>query len=246
LQTGLSQSCLPLGITFSTQAQIDSFQIKYPNCRHIQGPVVINGPDITNLNGLTSVASIGGFLDIASNNSLTDITGLINLKSINGYLQVGWNRALKSLTGLDSIEFDAITSLEIRQNDSLSNCSVQSICYYILTGKSLQIYSNTTGCNNAQEIFDRCHYDLGVETHNQNNDLSIYPCPASNFVTIETLPTLKPCQLSILNLNGQEIINCSISEQKTQIDISGLASGVYYVKLCNGKSVQMGKIVKQL
>jgi len=27
-----SQSCLPDGITFSTQAQIDNFQINYPGC----------------------------------------------------------------------------------------------------------------------------------------------------------------------------------------------------------------------
>ena len=50
--TTLSQPCLPEGITFTTQAQIDSFQINYPNCNEIEGDVEIIGDDITNLNGL--------------------------------------------------------------------------------------------------------------------------------------------------------------------------------------------------
>ena len=43
-----SQSCLPDGITFSTQQQIDNFQIDYPGCSEIEGSVIINGNDITN------------------------------------------------------------------------------------------------------------------------------------------------------------------------------------------------------
>ncbi len=31
----LSQSCLPNGITFTTQAEIDNFQTNYPNCTEI-------------------------------------------------------------------------------------------------------------------------------------------------------------------------------------------------------------------
>ena len=37
----LSQPCLPDGITFNTQAQIDSFQILHPNCTEIEGDVII-------------------------------------------------------------------------------------------------------------------------------------------------------------------------------------------------------------
>jgi len=58
--TVLSQSCLPDGITFSTQAEIDDFQTNYPGCTEIEGDVIINGSNITNLNGLSVVTSIGG------------------------------------------------------------------------------------------------------------------------------------------------------------------------------------------
>jgi len=44
-----SQPCLPNGIIFTTQNQIDSFQINNPNCTEIEGDVRIEGIDITNL-----------------------------------------------------------------------------------------------------------------------------------------------------------------------------------------------------
>lgn len=57
-----SQPCLPEGITFNTQEQIDNFQINYPNCTEIEGGVLIEGTDITNLNGLSVITSIGDYL----------------------------------------------------------------------------------------------------------------------------------------------------------------------------------------
>ena len=44
-----SQSCLPQGISFTSQAQIDSFPINYPGCTEIEGPVTISGSNIKNL-----------------------------------------------------------------------------------------------------------------------------------------------------------------------------------------------------
>jgi hypothetical protein len=75
--------------------------------------------------------------------------------------------------------------------------------------------------------------------------LNIYPNPLSEKITIELSGI--PCtrQLSIMNLNGQEVMQYKITESKTQIDITSLPSGVYFVRLTNDKTVQVGKIVKQ-
>ena len=71
--------CLPEGITFTTQEEIDNFQVNYPNCTEIAGHVTINGEDITNLNGLDQVTSIGGSLRINYNSMLTSLEGLDQL-----------------------------------------------------------------------------------------------------------------------------------------------------------------------
>ncbi len=57
-----SQPCLPEGITFTTQAQIDNFQVNNPNCTEIEGDVLIEGNDITNLDGLDVIIAVSGNL----------------------------------------------------------------------------------------------------------------------------------------------------------------------------------------
>lgn len=97
----LSQSCLPEGIEFTTQAKIDSFQINYPSCTEIEGFVTIGGSDITNLDSLITISGIGGSLLIghyymrpddgyvfAGNPNLINIQGFQNLISIGGSLQL--------------------------------------------------------------------------------------------------------------------------------------------------------------
>lgn len=105
----IAQPCLPQGISFETQAQIDSFQINYPNCTQIEGDVGIGGDDITTLSGLNVITSIGGDLYINGNTSLENLTGLENLTSVSGslYIAIDWwgagNPALTSLTGLQGL-----------------------------------------------------------------------------------------------------------------------------------------------
>ena len=213
-----AQSCLPDGITFTTQSQIDSFQFNYPDCTEIEGDVTIFGFEfweITNLNGLSLVTSIGSDLTIYMNEALTDLTGLEgltfvggdltingnlymtsltgldNLTSIGGSLRIYWNDSLtsltglenltsvggslviqdipaltslvglnnltsiggglmidnnitlNSLTGLDNIDAGSISNLYIRNNSSLSNCAVQSICDYLASPNgTIEIHDN--------------------------------------------------------------------------------------------------------
>ena len=315
--TGSSQPCLPLGITFSTQAQIDSFHANYPNCTQIEGDVTISGANITNLNGLngltsiggnlricndsvlpnlsglgslTSIAynlfvgynpvltsltgleavtsiggaleiysnqaltsltgleavtSIGGALEIYSNQALTSLTGLEAVTSIGGALEIYSNQALTSLTGIDSIDFESITTLGIYHNDSLSNCSVQSICNFLLTGRGVQIYSNKTGCNSPQEVSDNCPYDLNVQNITENNAFSIYPNPATDIITVELSGTTHGGNLTIVDIEGQQVITRQITESKTQMDLSSLPSGVYFVRLIGDRTTAVGKFVKQ-
>jgi hypothetical protein len=134
-------SCLPEGITFSTQSQIDSFPLNYPNCTEIEGDVTINGDDIssldalnlitningdvkiiscalTNLSGLEGLSSIGG--DLITLVGLSSLSGLEELTLIGGNLRIlGSN--LTSLSGLEGLTF--IGSLSIGSNYNLTSLS---------------------------------------------------------------------------------------------------------------------------
>lgn len=130
-----SQSCLPEGITFTSKAQIDSFQVNYPGCTIIEGDVTIAGNDISNLAGLNVLDSILGKLDIGGGNDLIDLSGLESLKFIGESLNVDFCEYLRYFSGLNNlttisgslhIEFnDRLTSITGLQN--LSSVGVLSI-----------------------------------------------------------------------------------------------------------------------
>lgn len=143
----MSQNCLPDGIDFTTQIQIDSFPTNYPNCTRIIGDVDIHGDDISNLDSLISVTSYGALLDIRYNpilssldglsnvttisalrisgdNELTDLTGLENLDSLNWGLTIWNTNILSSLNGLNGVSI--IGGINIRFNEVLSDLTALS------------------------------------------------------------------------------------------------------------------------
>jgi hypothetical protein len=106
-----SQPCLPEGITFTTQEQIDSFQVNYPDCTEIEGNVEIGSyppnSSITNLDGLSEITYIHGQFSIIHNELLSDFSGLDSLKYCFDLQMVG-NNSIVNLNGfnsLDSISF---------------------------------------------------------------------------------------------------------------------------------------------
>ena len=77
--------------------------------------------------------------------------------------------------------------------------------------------------------------------------ITVYPNPSSTTIIIGLSHTtaIKNTFLTIYNLKGQELITSQITGPKTQIDISNLLSGVYFVKVVGEKGLQVGKFVKQ-
>ncbi len=218
-------TCLPDGITFMTQAEIDNFQTNYPSCIEIEGNVIIQNTErnnITNLNGLNVLTSIGGLLEISGNSALT------------------------SLAGLNNIAGNSITSLKVFNNSSLSTCEVKSVCDYLASpAAEIEIHDNATGCNSEDEVAEACK--LGLDEKNiSENHLHIYPNPSSTSITISTpMTSQKNRFLTIININGQVLKMQLISKEKTLIDISGLSSGVYFAKVADDMTVMVGKFVKQ-
>ena len=98
-----AQGCLPEGITFENQEQIDNFQANYPGCTEIEGDVMIFGSNITNIDGLNILTSIGGNLTITENVTLINLTGLENLNTVGGGFYIDFNNSLTDLAGLENL-----------------------------------------------------------------------------------------------------------------------------------------------
>jgi hypothetical protein len=99
--TASSQTCLPEGITFVLQQQIDEFTTDHPNCTEIEGDVTISGG--WDLDSLYKITRIGGFLSILDNDEIDDFVGLDSLKSIGGYFKIFGCEDLDDLSGLESL-----------------------------------------------------------------------------------------------------------------------------------------------
>lgn len=106
----LQSQCL--NVHLNTQSQVDSFTSL--GCLDIQGDLVINGIDITNIDGLSNIETIYGDLHI--NSTSIDSINLNQLKSCGDNFIIGNNEALRfvSLNNLKSSK-----SLIINDNNSL-------------------------------------------------------------------------------------------------------------------------------
>lgn len=93
------------------------------------GLFIVNNDNLINLNGLNSVTTISGDLEVTNNALLQTLSGLNNVNAINfdqlvfgGGLYIKNNNSLMNLSGLDNLNFIPI-DLEIIDNPSLTSIS---------------------------------------------------------------------------------------------------------------------------
>lgn len=84
---------------------------------------------------------------------------------------------------------------------------------------------------------------VGIQDHHQiTNILSISPNPSSTSITIGS--STKGL-ITILNYQGKQLLHNEFTGSNQTIDISGFASGVYFVKVIGEKEIRVGKFIKQ-
>jgi hypothetical protein len=203
-------------------------------------------------------------LDISSNTSLT-ILRCSNNELVS--LDVSNNTALFLLR----CGFNQLGSLDISGNSNL----IQLHCYFnqlsILNAKngnnpSLTVFfaennpnltciqvddaawsdTNWLVVDSAVVFSENC--SIGLEE--ENNDIysiSIYPNPASNFITLETQTSLASGEsiYQLQDLTGKVLLSGNVTATKFSLDISTLSKGIYLLSLIDGEQQVNRKVVKQ-
>ena len=82
---------------------LEALRADRPNPFSIADSLVITGTDLSSLEGLNNLTSIGASLVIENNADLESLAGLANLASIGGSLVIKGNAKLTDLNGLDSL-----------------------------------------------------------------------------------------------------------------------------------------------
>ncbi len=221
-----SQTCLPEGITFSTQAEIDDFQTNYPNCSMIGGSVIILGDDISNLNGLSILTNIGEDLSIGfqawGNPMLTNLTGLENITTIEGNLSIMNNSNILNLNGIENLSTVGL-GLGIWYNEALTSISGLNNVAYI--EETLRIAGNYSLIDLiGLETISAIGGDLFIQNNENLTNLS----GLDNIESVEGDITIS-YNLSMTNLSGIENLNTIgdyllIERNNSMIDLTGLSS----------------------
>lgn len=80
-----------------------------------------------------------------------------------------------------------------------------------------------------------------MENQTSNDKFSIYPNPAATEITIIGVDELQKATISIVNCSGQTLIN---TQNPSNIDISPLSNGVYFIKMEQNNQPCLMKFIK--
>jgi len=114
--------------------------------------------------------------------------------------------------------------------------SVRWLCCYTEDGQTLQFYSSFSCDDFPVPVRNG---GLGISTQS-TRAARIYPNPAGQSVTIETL--LAGLPFSISDLSGRGILEGKLDNLSQTIDISAFPSGIYLVKIGTGEAEKLIKL----
>lgn len=119
---------------------------------------------------------------------------------------------------------------------------VQTTTMVVTTGTNV-----TTSYYKAGRIFTS-YYPLGISSKEKNSSINVFPNPVTNgelFIS-NTIP-LEKTTIEIYNVLGQTVKTISPENQSgtetKKINVSGLAPGIYYIKLNSQKQEGMKKLI---
>lgn len=124
--------------------------------------------------------------------------------------------------------------------------------YSAIAGETNQSFNVTQNGSYAVEITQNACVDtsvccvinnVGILENFFGNAITVYPNPVNEELTIAANDNIEPISFRILNAVGQEIYN-GVVVDKTIVNTNNFASGVYFVRFENGKTVEFKKIVK--
>lgn len=86
---------------------------------------------------------------------------------------------------------------------------------------------------------------VGVNENDENNDLNIYPNPASGKVIISLPSDISEPVITFYNLTGEEFILAvsPVNRQQLEIDVKDLSQGFYFIKAVGNDKTYIGMLL---
>ena len=121
--------------------------------------------------------------------------------------------------------------------EGTTSYTIGTMCYTTITDGSTVI---TQGIQQPYEIF----IVNGIEEKNITLG-SVYPNPTSDYVTLNINGDLQHMAYSLSDVHGTYISAKNLNKQQTNIPLTSLANGTYFIKVYNDKTqLKTYKIIK--
>lgn len=151
-------------VVLSTQADVNQFLVNYPDCTELSNNLYIgvqsDNSDVSNLMPLSKIGKVGGYL-VVYNTNLTTLNGLNNLTSIGQDIDIRNNNMLSDISALQNTTFSPFDGfgLTILNNPSLAVCDLPNFCTYLANPAATHprtISGNAANCITEQAVIDAC------------------------------------------------------------------------------------------
>ncbi|MGD0709835.1 MAG: T9SS type A sorting domain-containing protein [Bacteroidales bacterium] len=201
---------------------------------------------LTNKKGCDSTVT----LNLTINNNTTSST---THTACNSYL---WNSITYTTSGdeifnkTNSKGCDSTATLHLTINYSTTGDTSATVCNsfgwygYIYTTSSTptHILTNKAGCDSTVTLNLTVTVCTGIGETVSTFHVLIYPNPSTNCITIENP---QQGEIEILNVQGQVIETFKAINNKTNVNVSAFAAGLYIVEIKTGNGIAIEKFVKE-
>lgn len=117
------------------------------------------------------------------------------------------------------------------------------------TGLHYVVYSYTdiNSCTGVDSTLLTVNICLGIEGIKSDFDLTIFPNPVQDMITIQRNNTTSPLNISLVDALGRTVKSSALSSNHstTNMDVSELNNGIYFVVISNREQTIVRKINKQ-
>lgn len=204
-----------------------------------------NNPALVNLNGFASLTEIGGYIYINNNSALVNLNGFASLTDMGGHIEISNNAILSDISGLENISptWNETDGLIIVNNPALEVCNLPNFCTYLLNPASSHprnISGNLANCLNEEAVITMCTLSL---SDLENAQTTVYPNPVNDQLVVSNLAEIN--SVAILNMLGQTILFQEVNAFDTQINVSSLPNGNYFLRVTSEFQVETIKITKE-
>jgi hypothetical protein len=185
--------------------------------------------------------------------TLSNSTWTVNDNSSAFFSYFRFNSGTLSFSS-DNVNFTDVSTYQVNGNNFTVVDIPSGPCPNVIGTYTYSIQNDTLKfaliedtCFGRAPIFISYHWVnpvTGIEDFTELSLASIYPNPASDFISIESEIGTRKLPYVIFNQLGKQVLTGKLTGETTQVDLRGLAAGLYFCHIGEERK-QLIKVVKE-